>query len=100
MPEFAHVRHKPPSTLERPRDLLLVCAPMRSNVNLSNIARTASCCGLTKIVACGQPKLDRDIARDGADEIKIETHRTLAPVLKDLTQQGYTLVGLEQTTNS
>ena len=27
-------------------------------------------------------------------------HRTLPPVLKELKQQNYTLVGLEQTTNS
>src|SRR5262249_55739634 len=100
MPEFSHLRHKPPSQLERPRELVLACAPMRSNVNLSNIARTASCCGLTKIIACGHPKLDRDIARDGADEIKIETHRTLPPVLKELKLEGFSLVGLEQTTNS
>jgi tRNA G18 (ribose-2'-O)-methylase SpoU len=73
---------------------------MRSNVNLSNIARTASCCGLTKIIACGNPKLDRDIARDGADEITIEAHRTLLPVLKHLKDEGYILVGLEQTSNS
>jgi tRNA G18 (ribose-2'-O)-methylase SpoU len=73
---------------------------MRSNVNLSNIVRTAGCCGLTRIVACGNPKIDKTIARDGADQVQIEPHRTLPPVLKQLKGEGYALVGLEQTTNS
>jgi tRNA G18 (ribose-2'-O)-methylase SpoU len=73
---------------------------MRSNVNLSNILRTAGCCGLTRVIACGHPKIDKTIARDGADQVQIEVHRTLPPVLKELKKDGYTLVGLEQTTNS
>ena len=40
------------------------------------------------------------IARDGAEAIEIEVHRSLPPVLKELRTQGYQLVGLEQTTNS
>jgi hypothetical protein len=67
---------------------------MRSNVNLSRIARTASCCGLTRIVCTGPTRLDRKIARDGADTIEVETHRTLAPVLETLRGEGYQLVGL------
>jgi tRNA G18 (ribose-2'-O)-methylase SpoU len=73
---------------------------MRSNVNLSNIVRTAGCCGITRLIACGSPRIDKTIARDGADQVQIEIHRTLAPVLKELKADGYTLVGLEQTTNS
>jgi tRNA G18 (ribose-2'-O)-methylase SpoU len=73
---------------------------MRSNINLSRIARAASCCGLTEIICTGPAKLERSIARDGADTIRIVTHRTLAPVLKELKQQGVRLVGLEQTTDS
>ncbi len=73
---------------------------MRSNVNLSRIARAASCCGLKKIICTGPAKLDRRIARDGADTIQIESHRTLPPVLAELRQGGYRLVGLEQTTDS
>lgn len=97
---FLHQRHKPPTPLVQPRELVLCCAPMRSNVNLSNIVRTAGCCGLTRLIACGHPKIDKTIARDGADQVQIESHRTLPPVLKELKTQGYTLVGLEQTTNS
>lgn len=73
---------------------------MRSNVNLSRIARAASCCGLTRIICTGPGKLDRRIARDGAETIEIESHRSLPPVLIDLKSQGYRLVGLEQTTCS
>ncbi len=100
MTNFEHQRHKPPTPLERPREFVLVCAPMRSNVNLSRIARAAGCCGVERILCTGPAKLDRKIARDGADAVKIETHRTLAPVLEKLREAGYRLVGLEQTTNS
>lgn len=98
--DFAHLRHKPPSTLDRPRELILVCAPLRSNVNLSRMVRTASCCGLTRIIVCGKPKIDREIARDGADQVRLEPHRTLLPVLRELKAEGFQLVGLEQATRS
>jgi tRNA G18 (ribose-2'-O)-methylase SpoU len=97
---FEHQRHKPPRTLAQPRELLVVCAPLRSNVNLSRIVRAASCCGLDRIICTGQARLDRKIARDGADAIAIEVHRTLPPVLVELRRQGYRLTGLEQTTES
>jgi tRNA G18 (ribose-2'-O)-methylase SpoU len=100
MPEFEHKRHKPPRELVRPRELVIVCAPMRSNINLSRIARAASCCGLTRMICCGPAKLNRKIARDAADTIEIECHRTLPPVLEKLRVEGYRLVGLEQTSNS
>jgi tRNA G18 (ribose-2'-O)-methylase SpoU len=100
MDSFEHQRHKPPTALDRPRELVLVCAPMRSNINLSRIVRVAGCCGIGQIYCTGQAKLDRKIARDGADAVEIETHRSLAPVLDKLREAGYRLVGLEQTTNS
>ncbi len=100
MPDFEHQRHKPPTPLDRPRELLVVCAPMRSNINLSRIARAAGCCGVERILCTGSAKLDRKIARDGADAVKIEIHRTLGPMLDKLRDACYRLVGLEQTTNS
>jgi tRNA G18 (ribose-2'-O)-methylase SpoU len=100
MSDFLHERHKPPSALERPRELIVACAPLRSNVNLSRIVRLASCSGVLKLIACGTAKVIGKIARDGADAIEIETHRTLPPVLKELKRAGYQVVGLEQTTNS
>jgi tRNA G18 (ribose-2'-O)-methylase SpoU len=97
---FEHQRHKPPRELARPRELVVACAPLRSNVNLSRIVRVASCCGLERIICTGHAKLDRKIARDGAEAIAIEVHRTLPPVLDGLRREGYRLVGLEQTTDS
>ena len=74
---FEHLRHKPPTTLERPRELILVCAPLRSNVNLSNMLRTAGCCGISRLIACGNPSIHKSIARDGAEQVELEVHRTL-----------------------
>ena len=93
-------RHKPPTELTRPRGILPVCTPLRSRVNLSSIVRTAGCCGIGRIITCGNLKVDPTVARDGAESVEIEVRRTLPPVLKKLRQEGYTLVGLEQTTDS
>ncbi len=98
--KFIHLRHQPPTELERPRELIVACAQMRSNVNVSRIVRAASCCGLTRVIACGRPKIDPKIARDGAEATAIEVHRSLGPVLPRLREEGYRLVGLEQTTGS
>jgi tRNA G18 (ribose-2'-O)-methylase SpoU len=100
MADFEHLRHKPPMSLARPRDIVVVCAPLRSNVNLSRIIRVAGCCGLERVICCGTAKVIGKIARDGADAIELESHRTLPPVLKNLRSEGYQLVGLEQTTGS
>jgi tRNA G18 (ribose-2'-O)-methylase SpoU len=97
---FEHVRHKPPTALTRPRELIVVCAPLRSNVNLSNLLRTAGCCGITRVIACGNPSIHKSIARDGAEQVQLEVHRSLLPVLKQLKQEGYPLIGLEQTTGA
>ena len=96
MADFIHERHKPPQELARPRELVIVCAPMRSNINLSRIARAAGCCGVTRLICCGQGKLDRKIARDAADTLQVETHRTLGPVLEKLRAEQYRLVGLSR----
>lgn len=100
MPDFEHLRHKPPSRLDRPRELVIACAPMKSNVNLSRIVRVAGCCAAERVIVCGNAQIDRKIARDGAEAVPIAVHRTLPPVLKELRQAGYHLVGLEQTTGS
>ena len=39
---FEQVRHRPPTPLASPRELVVACAPLRSNVNLSTIVRTAT----------------------------------------------------------
>jgi tRNA G18 (ribose-2'-O)-methylase SpoU len=73
---------------------------MRSNVNVSRIVRAAGCCGVTRIVACGDPKIDRKIVRDAIDYVQLQTHRSLAPPLVTLKSQGFQLVGLEQVSGS
>ncbi len=73
---------------------------MRSNVNLSRIVRVAGCCGIQQVVACGTAKVVRRIARDGAEQVQVDVHRTLPPVLKSLRAKGYQAVGIEQTTGS
>jgi tRNA G18 (ribose-2'-O)-methylase SpoU len=100
MARFEHVRHKPPNALDRPRELVIACAPLRSNVNLSHIIRTAGSCGIPRVICCAHAKVLDKIARDGAETVRLELHRTLPPVLKQLKHDGYELVGLEQTTNS
>ncbi len=95
-----HLRHKPLSPLERPRELVLVCPAFKSSVNLSRIVRLAGCAAVEKIIACGSAKIDPNIARDGAEHVVIERRRTMVPVLKKLKQQNYRLVGLEQTDRS
>jgi len=74
--------------------------PMRSNVNLSRIARAAGCSGVRRMICCGTAKIASKIARDAAESLEIEVHRTLPPVLDRLRGEGFQLVGLEQTTGS
>ncbi len=100
MKKFEHQRHKPGSILTRSREIIVACAPMRSNVNVSSIARTASACAVERLVLTGNVNLVSKIARDSESELDIAIHRTLPPVLKRLKKDGYRLVGLEQTTNS
>lgn len=97
---FEQVRHRPPRALDAPRELVVACAPMRSNVNLSTIARTAGCCAVERMIVCGHARLDRTIARDGAEQVQLEVRNSLPPVLRTLRADGYRLVGLEQTTGS
>lgn len=98
--DFRGQRHKPPTPLKSPRELIVACAPMRSNVNVSRITRAAGCFGARAIILCGAARVIAKIARDGADAIEVRVHRTLAPPLRELKQEGYRLVGLEQATGS
>jgi tRNA G18 (ribose-2'-O)-methylase SpoU len=73
---------------------------MRSNVNVSSIARTASACAVERLILIGNAGLISKIARDSVFELEVSIHRTLKPALQKLRNEGYRLVGLEQTTNS
>ncbi len=102
MPRFEHLRHKPPTPLDQPRELIVVYWLRYAAISMFRTScALAGCVGVTRVICCGQAKIDDKIARDGADNVKIEVHRTLPPVLKKLKQEeGFELVGLEQTTNS
>ncbi len=100
MPRFEHIRHKPPEILAAPRELVVACAAMRSHVNLSHIVRTCGCFGIGRVIACGAAGIHGKIARDGAERVEISVHRSLPPVLERLHDEGYEIVGLEQTTGS
>ncbi len=100
MVRFEQVRHRPPTPLAARRELVVACAPMRSNVNVSTIVRTAGCCGVERMIVCGHARIDRTVARDGADAVRLEVRNSLPPVLRSLRADGYRIVGLEQTTNS
>lgn len=52
------------------------------------------------MIACGAARLHDHIARDGADGVTLEVHRSLPPVLARLRGEGYEIVALEQTTAS
>jgi tRNA G18 (ribose-2'-O)-methylase SpoU len=100
MSDFVQERHKPSASLDQPRELVVVCPPMRSNINVSRIARAAGCCGVQRMICCGNAKLIGKIARDAAESLQVEVHRTLPPVLAKLRADGFQIVGLEQTTNA
>jgi tRNA G18 (ribose-2'-O)-methylase SpoU len=100
MTDFIHQRHKPPLDSLGARELVLACPKLRTNVNLARIVRAAGCCGVRRMIVCGKPKIDREIARDALEQIVLEDHRSLAPVLRQLKSDGYALVGLEQARGS
>jgi tRNA G18 (ribose-2'-O)-methylase SpoU len=100
MSKFQHQRHKPPDPLHRERELIVACAPLRSQINFSRILRTAGCCGVRRVIGCGTAKAIGKVARDAAVEVRVEVHRTLGPVLAELRSEGYELVGVEQAAGS
>jgi len=97
---FEQQRHKTSAPLQRPRELVVACAPMRSNVNLSQIARAASACAIDRMILCGNARLIQKIARSGDEAFPLETRRSLAPVLTRMRADGYRVVGLEQASNA
>ena len=73
---------------------------MRSNINLSRIVRACGCCGVSKVFCAGGGRVIEKIARDGKNRVQISVHRSLPPLLNNLRNDGYRLVGLEQASIS
>ncbi|KAL6079332.1 TrmH family RNA methyltransferase [Balamuthia mandrillaris] len=66
LPEEARmVRHKPLRRLSTGtvRPLVVACMPLKSNANVSSIARVASNCAVQHLVCCGQARLLGPIVR-------------------------------------
>ncbi len=95
-----HIRHRPPVPLQTPRPLVLCVPQLRSGVNLSRLVRLAGCCGITRMIASGNVKIDPTIARDATSVVRIDRHRSLQPQLLQLRRDGFQLVGLEQSSHS
>jgi tRNA G18 (ribose-2'-O)-methylase SpoU len=93
--QFVQQQHKPPQ--ERTREIIVACEVTPTNFN--RIVRTASCCGVKKIIGTNA-KIIKKVSRNFSGDVEVKSCRTLLPVLKKLKEQGYTLVALEQTTNS
>jgi tRNA G18 (ribose-2'-O)-methylase SpoU len=71
---------------------------MKSNVNISMIARSASCMGADTLIITGQNRITKHISRDC--NIPIKHHNSLMPVIRKYKENGYKIIGLEQATNS
>ena len=80
--------------------MVLALPSLRSGINLSRIVRLAGCFGLQRIIVEGPIRLDKKIARDGAEAVQFESRGSLPPVLKKMKTEGYQVVGLEQTEHS
>lgn len=97
---FCHQRHKRPTELTRPRELVVVVPQVQSNVNLARIVRAAGCWGIREVVSIGPAKVDRKIAREAADFVHVRSHRSLPPVIKKYQALEFRIVALEQATDS
>lgn len=97
----------------------MACVPLKSNVNVSAIARTCSCLQVRQLVCCGTAKLLNKVARDAVllqDSAKdnksgdaegsassgswFKVVNTLRHPLLRFKEEGYEVVGLEQTAAS
>jgi len=89
-------KRKPLSKNGKP--LVVACPPMKSNCNVSMLARSASCLGAVRFITTGQNRIDDHISRDC--NIEMKHHHSLLPVIKRYRRQGYRVIGVEQATRS
>lgn len=94
---FRQIKNKP-SLEKKSISLIVACPAMKSNVNVSIIARSASCLGAEKFIITGHNRINKHISRDC--DIPIKHHNSLLPVIKRYKERGYKIIGLEQTSNS
>ena len=75
-------------------------ADMQSQVNLARIVRAAALFGVTELLVVGRGRMDRDVSLGAEDHVHIKPVRTLPHRLRRLQQDGYTIIGLEQTADA
>jgi len=97
MSRFQQIRNRAPLANEGCA-LVVACPAMKSNVNISMIARSASCLGANNLIITGQNRITTHISRDCS--IPIEHRNSLMPIVQKHKQEGYRIIGLEQATNS
>ncbi len=100
MDQPEHVRHKAPTTLATPRQLQVACPHFKSSINLSRIVRLCGCAGVQQMIVSGNLKVDPKITRNAIEQVQLLRRRTLSQALIKLKNEGYCLVGLEQTNHS
>ena len=104
MSEFAHERHKPLATLARPRELVIACALAHQRQPLAHRPRRGlrgrAQDHLLRPCPGRQQNRPRQPAPENPAGLTLDVHRTLPPALARLREEGYRLVGLEQTTGS
>ena len=97
MNSFIQIRKRLP-TQSKNGDFVVACSEMKTNANISMLARSASCLGAKRFIITGRNRIDNHIARDF--DIEVKHHQSLLPVVKKYKINGYKIIGLEQTTNS
>ena len=89
---------KSPRIENKNGQIVVACPQMKTNVNISALARSASCLGVSEFIVTGNNSINAHIAK--GIEVPIKHHRSILPVIKKYKGKGYKIIGLEQTNNS
>jgi len=86
-------------------DVVVVLDDIRSGMNVGSMFRSCDCFGLDKIMLCGitptPPHKEIFKTAIGAqNSVDWQHHEDIGKLLVDLNQQGYYVIGIEQTTKS
>ncbi len=86
-------------------DVVVVLDDIRSGMNVGSVFRSCDCFGLSKIMLCGitpQPphKEIFKTAIGAQHSVDWQYHEDILPLLVELKEQGYKVIGVEQTTDS
>jgi len=86
-------------------DVIVVLDDIRSGMNVGSVFRTVDCFGFDKIMLCGispQPphKEIFKTAIGAQHSVDWQYHEDISKLLLELKQQGYYILGIEQTSHS